>query len=309
MDVGGRDSMSRFFVAGLINIETTAAIDGFPLDYFPVRYPFFGLHTSVSGVGFNVASALHTLGHEVDFASLMGQDVNAALVRPALAKVGLSDALILPALSQTPQSVILYDPQGRRQIHVDLKDIQDQAYPLAEARSAIAACDLAVISNVAFARGLLAEVRAAGKWIATDVHALSDLDDAYNQDYLQKADILFLSDESLPFPPEDVAQQLWDRFGIEIVVVGLGDKGALLAVRRENLMVHVPAVTPRPVVNTIGAGDALFSSFLHGFVRTRDPYQALQAAVVFAGYKIGEKGAASGFLTAPELEALVETLT
>jgi len=32
--------MSRFFISGLINLETTLAIEGFPLVYFTVRYPF-----------------------------------------------------------------------------------------------------------------------------------------------------------------------------------------------------------------------------------------------------------------------------
>jgi ribokinase len=60
-------------------------------------------------------------------------------------------------------------------------------------------------------------------------------------------------------------------------------------------------VYTRPVVNTIGAGDALFSSFLDGFLRTKDPYKALSRAIVFASYKIGEKGAAEGFLNREEL--------
>ena len=58
--------MSRFFVAGLINLETTLAIDGFPLAYFPARYPFFGIQTTVSGVGYNLAKALHTPGRMAD---------------------------------------------------------------------------------------------------------------------------------------------------------------------------------------------------------------------------------------------------
>jgi ribokinase len=56
------------------------------------------------------------------------------------------------------------------------------------------------------------------------------------------------------------------------------------------------------VVNSIGAGDALFSAFLHGFTAHQDPYRALRQAVVFASYKIGAISAADGFLTAAELE-------
>ena len=59
--------MSRFFVAGLINLETTLAVDGFPLPYFPVRYPFFGIQTTVSGVGYNITKAPEHAGQSGRF--------------------------------------------------------------------------------------------------------------------------------------------------------------------------------------------------------------------------------------------------
>jgi len=49
--------MSTIFISGLINIETTVQVEGFPIEYSPVRYPFFGVRSTVSGVGYNVAKA------------------------------------------------------------------------------------------------------------------------------------------------------------------------------------------------------------------------------------------------------------
>jgi acarbose 7IV-phosphotransferase len=299
--------MGRIFIAGLVNVETTVAIDGFPLDYFPVRYPFHGLHTAVSGVGWNIAYALHTLENLVDFATLIGGDANGQLVQSALAQSGIHDRLLVKGMDATAQSVILYDAGGRRQIHVDLKDIQTQIYPQHLAEHAVSECDLAVICNINFARPLLAVARAAGKPIATDVHALADLEDAYNTDFMQAATVLFLSDESLPDQPEAVAQYLLGRYAPEILVIGMGAKGALLAVRGDGFIGRYPAVSTRAVVNTIGAGDALFSAFLDRYLRYQDPYSALEAALVFASYKIGEKGAAEGFLTPGELNEWIET--
>jgi len=299
--------MSRFFVSGLINLETTLAIDGFPLTYFPIRYPFFGVQTTVSGVGFNIAKALIVLGDQVDFASLIGRDGNGDLVHQALRKEGIPEDLILDVVDETPQSVILYEPGGRRQIHVDLKDVQENAYPLdQQTMAALDACDLAVICNVNFARPLLKAARDAGKRIATDIHALADLDDSYHQDYMAMADILFLSDEALPASPEEVARELIARFGTAIVVVGLGAKGALLALKEEGFMRRFKTVPTRPVVNTVGAGDALFSAFLDRYLRSNDPIGALKAALVFASYKIGEKGAAAGFLNGRELDTWIK---
>jgi len=67
---------------------------------------------------------------------------------------------------------------------------------------------------------------------------------------------------------------------------------------------HYHAVDARPIVNTIGAGDALFSAFIHCYAKGENPHQALKKAIAFASWKIGEKGAADGFLTEAALESL-----
>jgi len=294
--------MGKIFIAGLMNIETTVAIPGFPLEYYPGYFPFYGLYTAASGVGWNVTKALTTLGNQVEIASLIADDDNGVLVRKTLSDAGISDHLVLDQLDATAQSVILYAPDGRRQIHVDLKNIQDQEYPIDLVEKPIRNCDLSVICNINFARPFLKLARDAGKWIATDVHAISDLDDDYNRDYMAHAQVLFLSDETLPDSPERVARDLMKRYQNEIIVIGLGSKGALMAMRKDDFVGRFDPVYTRPVVNTIGAGDALFSSFLDGFLRTKDPYNALRRAMVFASYKIGEKGAAEGFLSREELD-------
>ena len=98
------------------------------------------------------------------------------------------------------------------------------------------------------------------------------------------------------------------RYGPAIAVIGLGSEGALLAVKKYGFVGHFPAVRSRPVVNTIGAGDALFSAFVHVYQQNRDPYLAIQKAIAFASYKIGETGAAEGFLDEAGLNALYESL-
>lgn len=297
--------MAGILVSGLINIETTLRIDGFPLNYAPVYYPFFGVRSTVSGVGYNVTVALSTLGQDVAFVSLLGNDLPAELVRQTLRAHWLDDRFILPLLSQTPQSVILYDPDGRRQIHTDLKDIQEQSYPQDTFTGALADSSLVVLCNVNYNRPFLQQARRAGKTVATDVHAIADLADAYNADFMAAADILFMSDELLPCAPEEWARLVQERYGTPILVIGLGSQGALLAVKEDNFLERVPALAARPVVNTIGAGDALFSAFVHSYRRAGDPYAAIRRAVLFAGYKIGAVGAAEGFLTEQELEELV----
>jgi ribokinase len=296
--------MADILVSGLINLETTLRIDRFPLDYFPVTYPFFGVRSTVSGVGYNIARALTSLGDRPSFVSLIGRDAVAALVRQQLAVDGIAGEFVLSEAAQTSQSVILYEKTGRRQIHVDLKDIQERAYPAAGFARALVPCSIAVLCNINFSRPFLRGTRAAGKLVATDVHAVASLDDAYNADFMAAAHILFMSDEKLPIGAEEWARAVQAKYGNEIVVIGLGAEGALLSVKGEASAIRVPAARVRAVVNTIGAGDALFSSFLHFYSKSGDPYGALRRAVVFAGYKVGEAGAAEGFLDEAGVERL-----
>jgi acarbose 7IV-phosphotransferase len=301
--------MTNILVSGLINLETTLRVDGFPLEYQPVRYPFFGVNSTVSGVGFNIAKALATLGDDVHLLSLIGSDSAAELVRSALAQIEVSDAHVLSQLADTPQSVILYESSGRRAINTDLKDIQEQVYPPDLVDAALAQCSLAVLANINFSRPILARARAAGKLVATDVHVISNLEDDYNRDFMAAANILFMSDERLPCSPEDWARQVQHRYGTDIIVIGLGAQGALLAVRMDNFIERIPAVYTRDVMNTVGAGDSLFSAFVHSYSKTGSPYEAIRRAVIFASYKIGASGGASGFLDDDALESLYRQLT
>ena len=84
-----------------------------------------------------------------------------------------------------------------------------------------------------------------------------------------------------------------------------GAEGALLYQKTTNTIQHLPAVFTRPIINTIGAGDALFSCFLHYYAKGEEPTNALHKAITFASYKIGDNGAANGFLSEKGKEKLI----
>lgn len=294
----------NILVSGLINIETTLKIEKFPLNYFPVTFPFYGIGTTISGVGFNIAAALSGLGDEVQFLSLIGNDSQCKMVRESLKKHKIPSQNVLCQLESTPQSVIIYDGQGKRQIHVDLKDIQESKYDQKRFLSALEICDTTVLCNTNYSRNFLKLTQESGKMIFTDVHTLSDIHDPYNKDFMEAANVLFLSDEHLPCSPEEFVDALARTYHNDIIIVGLGSEGALLYVKKDNYIRRLPAVSVRPVVNTIGAGDALFSAFTHYFTLSNDPYLSLKKAIIFAGYKIGDNGAANGLLSHKEFEKL-----
>lgn len=298
--------MNKILVSGLINIETTLRIDQFPLHYFPVTFPFHGIQSTVSGVGFNLAKALTILGNQVNFLSLIGNDIYHQIIRTELVTLGIHDQFLLSILPQTAQSVIIFEKGGRRQIHTDLKNIQDQDYPYEIYSQAVDDCDLCILCNINFNRHLLAAARSKKNTIATDVHAIHDLEDPYNRDFMAAADILFLSHENLSIPPQNFIQSLWERYQNSIIVIGMGDQGAMLGIKENHTINQVPAIQTRPILNTIGAGDALFSAFLHTYQTTQDPILSLQKAVLFSSYKIGSIGAAEGFIGMQALSTLYQ---
>lgn len=294
--------MSKIFISGLVNTETTVKIKGFPIEYFPIDYPFFGVNTGVAGVAYNLTKALKTLDDDVRLFSMTGNDFGGEYVRREMEKAGILTENIKPALSQTPASVILYDGEGKRQIYCDLKDIQDITCDFD--KEMYEDCDLVIACNTNFNRKLLIKAKADRKMIATDVHVLSDIEDAYNKDFMQYADILFLSDENIRTDHREFLMQIEECYGNEILVLGRGSKGALMYARKEEKFYELPAVSVGEVVNTVGAGDALFSGFIHYYTKGASAIDALKKAEIFASYKIGFDGAANGFASEKTVDEL-----
>ena len=292
--------MSNIFVSGLVNVETSCAVRGFPIDYSPIDYNFFGVNTIASGVGLNVALALSALGDSVSLASFAADDAAGVSVRAASEPI--ADTRYAPC-RETAQSVVLYEPSGRRKVYTDLKDMQELTLP-ETAVNDLDSFDGFCLCNINFSRPLLEKAHTSGKPVFCDVHCLSDIFDSYNADFMRYADVLFLSNEAITGREEDFVRQLSQTYPCKIIVVGMGGKGALLYTRGDDGVRMIPAVYTRPVVNTVGAGDALFSAFVHFYMKGEAPEKALSYAAKFASYKIGESGASKGFLSEDKLMRL-----
>lgn len=298
--------MSNIVVCGLVNMETTASVDSFPIEYRPVDYRFFGISSAPAGVGLNVSLALSSLGDNVTLCSLCGDDPAAFFIKEHLKQSGVDTSKILCKNKSTAQSVILYDKSGKRYVISDLTDNQEMTYDEDAFRASLENCHIACLCNINYAAPLLNIAKEKNVKIATDVHCLSDIHDEYNSRFMRAADILFLSNENFIGREWEFICDLAAEYDNEIIVVGMGENGAMLYVRGEGKPTLIPAVFTRPVINTVGAGDSLYSAFVHFYAETQDPYLSLQRAVYFASYKIGESGASKGFLTERELLELMK---
>lgn len=285
----------KVMVSGLVNIETSVKIKEFPIIYYPIDYPFWGIKSAVSGVAYNVAKALKKLGNEVELFSFIGDDPEGKRVCEALENERISSQFLSKTLMETPGSVVLADKNGKRQIYCDLKDIQEKTADQRIIQGMLSNVDFVVACNINFNRELLKQAKKLGIPVASDVHVISSIYDEFNKEFMEYADILFLSDEQLPCKPEAFICDLKDQYACEIIVIGLGGKGAMLYEKADDKIFYLEAVNIGKVINTVGAGDALFSAFLNFYGKGFQPLEALQLAEIFAAYKVGYNGASEGF--------------
>ncbi len=293
--------MSKILISGLINIETTCSVGTFPVYYQPIDYNFFGQSMNVAGVGYNLACALHTLGDDVTIASLTGNDLPSEIIGECVNRLGVTSRL-QNTLRNTPLSVILYDKDGKRRVFCDLKDIQERSYKFTDFN--LKEYDLIAACNINFSRPLLHSAKESGVKIATDVHVLGNVWDDYNREFMECADVLFMSNEAVVGHEEGFIRQLADTYRNEIIVIGCGNNGAVMYVRDGNRVLRQGASKTDRIVNTVGAGDALFSCFVSLYAKGYAPERCLRLAQSFAAHKIGLDGASLGFLSMDELSRL-----
>ena len=292
--------MAKILVSGLCNVETTLKVNKFPIEYYPIDYPFFGIKSNVSGVAYNIVKALKTLGDDVTLTSFIGNDFEGEYVVNELKNANIDVNFIKKGLQETPTSIVLFDNSGKRQIYCDLKDIQEKTYKFDE--SITNDKDILVLCNINFNRELIKNIK--NKIIATDVHVFNNVHDEYNKDFLENANILFLSDEAIEERYEDFIKKIENEYHNDIIVLGMGKNGSLMYVKEDNKFYHVPAVDTGEILNTVGAGDALFSGFIHYYAKGYNPLEALKRATLVASHKICYNGGAIGHPTEDKVEDL-----
>lgn len=301
-------NMSKVLVMGPICAETTVKVPSIPLPSDAIIDNPLGIITSFSGHGYNVSRALTKLGDTVNFLSVSGNDPFKLMLDERLNKEGISPEYVIPSLSATPHTIVLYADKNTRQIIDDLKESREVEYDEALFDKAIEDCKFAVFCNSEYAIPYLKKAKALGKTIVTDVQAIKSIDDEYNDEFMQYADVLFFSHSYIKQPYEDFIKEIDKKYGNEIIIMGMGDKGTMMYVKKDNFIGSFPTVRTREIVNTLGAGDSQLSAFTHFYEKTGNPYYSLKAAILFASYKIGNPRAAHGFLSEEQVEVFYNTI-
>lgn len=300
--------MSKVIVAGITQLETIVKVKELPIQYTPYTGEKDTIYISAGGDAFNESLALKWLGDEVEFMSVVGKTQDLSVFNPSDREVTLPTKYILPILEETPMEVLLYDVRRKKQHFEDLKDIRDAKYDMSLVEPLIDSCDMVVLSNVNFCRPFIPIALDHGKKLAVKIHCFTREKEIYNEDYMQNAHILYFNDNSIDEEPYAFINEMKEKYDPGIIIFGQGPQGVIIYDKVKEFTVHYDAVKSSQIVNTAGAGNALFACFLHYYMKAGDSKTAIRKALLFAANKISYMGTSNGFMTEEQLEQWEELI-
>lgn len=222
----------------------------------------------------NVALGLARLGRSADLLTWLAPDPYGASVTEHLVASGVRVVTGDRAAVATPVALARLDETGQASYEFDLTWELPRAWegdhvaPLVVHTGSIATTlqpgGPAVLREVSARRAtstVTYDPNARPALMGTPAEALAVVDE-----FVRVADVVKASDADLQWlypgrEPGEVAAE-WARSGPAVVVVTLGEHGALAATA-SGLQLHIPAVTVR-VVDTVGAGDSFMSGLIDG---------------------------------------------
>jgi sugar/nucleoside kinase (ribokinase family) len=243
------------------------------------------------------------LGHRTAFLGYVGADALGRHLTDTLRSDGVDVSHVLVDPAGTNRSVNLLSPDGRRHSFFDGKSHMTALPDVDAWRPVFDGVPLVHFSIPNWARQLLGVARAAGAVVSVDLQDLARVDDPYRHDFVEQADVIFLSATHLEDPAATV--EALHRPG-RLVVCGRGAAGC--AVRsQDGYREHGPVDLPEPVVDTTGAGDSLAVGLLSSLVLEGRPLdEAVHRGQLAARWCCSVWGS-ERLITRPQLDALART--
>ncbi len=294
--------MFNYIVAGITQLETIIKVRHIPIEYEPNTSSHDAIHTSAGGDAFNISLALKWLGDEVKFMTVVGEKQDLSIFNPQDREVTLDIDYVMPVMHESPIEVLFYDERRKQQGFEDLKDIRDAEYNMNLVEPIADDADIFVLSNANFCRPFIDMAKRHNKKLAVKIHSFRRDKEKYNTDFLENANILYFSDNSIQEEPFSFVQDIAERYNPDIIILGQGDQGVILYDRYREIKVHYDPVKSVKIVNMAGSDNAFFACFLHYFMKTEDPKMAVHKALLFSSHKIGYMGTSNGFMTEEQLD-------
>ncbi|MFC1976152.1 carbohydrate kinase family protein [Chloroflexota bacterium] len=286
-------------VIGNVGIDTNIYLPGDDID-FTVEANFTENLDYVGQAGGYASRGYAQLGKKTAFIGYVGDDYSGRFIREEFARDGIDTTAVFIDPQGTSRSINFMYQDGRRKNFYDGKGHMQLEPDLDICRSVLAEARLAHFNIPNWARQLLPMAKELGMTIACDIQDVVSPDDAYRQDFVEYADVLFFSAANYADPTELIETFLSIK-PEQIVIVGMGAKGCAVGTSA-GVEFCPPVEMETPVLDTNGAGDGLAVGFLSSFVLDKYSLPAsIRRGQIVARYTCAQKASSSNLITSEKL--------
>ena len=287
-------------------IDTNVYLPGRDVD-FTVEANFSENIDYVGQAGGYSARGFARLGKRTALIDYIGDDYHGSFIREEMRRDGIDIRAVFTDPLGTRRSVNFMYQDGRRKNFYDAKGAMTITPDRIACREVLRETSLAHFNIINWSRYLLPVAKDLGLTISCDLQDVVTVEDLYRKDYINCADILFLSATNFEDPSSLVRAHM--RAAPErIVVAGLGDHGCALGTNGR--VSFWPAVDiSEPVIDTNGAGDALAVGFLTSYCMDGFSLEeSVLRAQIAARYTCSIKARSSGLITRQKLDQYFDAL-
>ena len=250
-------------VVGNVGIDTNVYLPGREID-FSVEANFTENLDYVGQAGGYASRGYAQLGRRTAFIGYVGDDFSGRFIRETFSRDGIDTTALFVDPLGTSRSINFMFGDGRRKNFYDGKSHMQLEPDFNICRTVLAQAKLAHFNIPNWARYLLPIARELGLTIAVDIQDVVTIDDPYRQDFINYADILFLSATNYA-DPTPLIETFLQRKPKQIVVIGRGAAGCALGTQADIHFFSAEEMEA-PVIDTNGAGDGLAVGFLASYI-------------------------------------------
>ncbi|OMH29102.1 carbohydrate kinase family protein [Motiliproteus sp. MSK22-1] len=254
-------------------------------------------YCALGGTGAGKALNLAQLDFDVTVHTILGHDREAAEILSCLDSANVR-CLVTRTEQGSEQHTNLMSVKGERISIFTNPPANPDHLDWTRVEEALVECDIAAISILDYTRPALAKAREMGKPLWIDLH---DYDGAnqYHQDFIEAADVVFVSSDCLPNYREFMCEQI--ASGKDLVVCTHGKAGSE-ALDSQCNWYQQDIADGFELLDSNGAGDAFFSGFLYSYLNNRGIQVCLRYGSLAAAMCINTEQLASNRLSPRVLE-------
>ncbi len=279
--------MKNILVLGGVSYNMMIYLEQFPPPQ-PQTVFSQGFHETIGSTGAGKALNLARLGFDVTLHGMIGEDEYGRKIRSHFAATNINFLTDIDPAG-TKRHVNLMDANGRRISIFISYGTHEPDVDWVRLEPHIAQADLVALNIVNYCRHAIPLIKKHGQEIWCDIHTY-DGQEAYHQEFIDAADVLFFSSEAMPDYGAFMQRQIAD--GKKLVVATHGKDGST-TLTAANQWIETPILPAYDAakVDTNGAGDAIFAGVLAGYANRLPVEKCLQWGTIAAGLCV----------TAPEL--------